>query len=86
MDGKPYLAHDWSPDGFSITYAEEKLEVGSEVRGEIDIYQATEKGQFTGRVIRHTEANTLAVQFNYISAQSFVMLCVLLGLSEEQVH
>ena len=81
IDDKPYLAIDWSPDGFSIHYTVKRLNPGDEIHGQIDVFELAEMGQFKGLTIRHEDNDTLAVQFTNLSSHVFMNLCMSLHQS-----
>lgn len=76
IDDKPYLAIDWSPDGFSIHYTIKKLNPGDEIDGHIDVFELENMGEFKGLTIRHEDNDILAVQFTNLSSHVFMNLCM----------
>jgi len=83
IDDKPYLAIDWSPDGFSIHYTIKKLNPGDEIDGHIDVFELEEMGLFKGLAIRHDD-DILAVQFTSLSSHVFMNLCMNLHQSIDE--
>ncbi len=84
IEGKPYLAIDWSPDGFSITYSAKRLSSGEALDGYIDVFELEDMGQFEGHVIRHEDNDILAVQFNSLSSHVFMNLCMSVHLRDDE--
>lgn len=76
VQDKPYLAHDWSPDGFSVQLTEHKYKPDDEIKGHIDVFDLDEVGEFSGIVIRHDEEGLLAVRFTQLSSHVFMNFCM----------
>ncbi|MBL4907958.1 MAG: PilZ domain-containing protein [Sneathiella sp.] len=84
IDGKPFLANNWSPSGFNIDFPESGLSKGDILSGEIDIFEVEEKGQFTATVVRVQENGQIAANFTELSSQSYMNLCITVAISEEE--
>ena len=82
LDNTPYLAVNWSPDGFSIEYPDKKLNPGDEISGYIDVFELEEMGEFKGLVVRH-DNNVLAVEFTHLCSHVFMNLCINLHQTDE---
>ena len=83
IEGQPYLANDWSPNGFNIDYPQGDLEEEDTFTGEIDIFEVEDKGRFTARVVRLTEEGKLAARFTDLSSHSYMNLCMTLSVDED---
>ena len=82
INDRPYLAKDWSPDGFAITCDDQKLELNDIVTGVIDVFDVDEKGEFRASVVRVADNHLIAFQFAEISAHIFMNLCVTVNVDE----
>ncbi|MBE7637930.1 hypothetical protein GUA87_13820 [Sneathiella sp. P13V-1] len=82
INNKPYLAKDWSPDGFAIKCDDQKLHLNEIVTGVIDVFDVEDKGEFKAKVVRLAADNLVAFQFAEISAHIFMNLCITVNLNE----
>ncbi len=82
INDKPYLAKDWSPDGFAIKCEDQKLEQNQIVTGIIDVFDVDEKGEFKAKVVRVSNDDIVAFQFAEISAHIFMNFCVTVNMNE----
>ena len=83
INDQPYLAKNWSPDGFAIQCEDQELEPGSYVRGSLDIYDVEDTGEFRARIIRQDDDNIVACQFIELSAHIFMNLCMTVDMNED---
>ncbi|OUR79530.1 hypothetical protein A9Q83_03785 [Alphaproteobacteria bacterium 46_93_T64] len=83
IDNLPYLAQDWSPDGFSILIENNGFKIGDLIEGDIDIFEVPDAGQFSGKVIRKKDRGFLAVQFDDVSSHIFLNLCMTVAITNE---
>lgn len=84
IEGKPYLANDWSPSGFCIDYPHSGLQKGDTLIGEIDIFEVEDKGRFTATVVRILPEGQLAVKFTDLSSHSYINLCMTVSVDEDE--
>lgn len=85
LNDKPYLTHDWSPDGFSVIYKGNDYQIGDEIKGGIDVFEVEDIGTFTGTVTRKKDTDFIAVQFEDVSSHIFLNLCMTVSLENEDV-
>jgi len=82
IDNQPYLAKDWSPDGFAIVCDDPNMDPGTDIKGKIDIFEVEDPGEFRARVIRRNKDDLVACQFIELSAHIFMNLCMTVDMNE----
>jgi len=82
IDDQPYLAKNWSPDGFAIVCNDQDLQPGDYIKGKIDIFEVEDSGEFRARVIRREKNDLIACQFTELSAHIFMNLCMTIDMDE----
>ncbi len=72
----PFLAKNWSPDGFCIYCPDSHFSENDIISGEIDIFDAPDKGTFKAEIVRIDENGDIAAKFIDISSHSYMTLCM----------
>ncbi|MBL4739743.1 MAG: PilZ domain-containing protein [Sneathiella sp.] len=83
IEGKTFLAENWSPDGFCIEFPDHSLSVGDTISGEIHIFEVEDTGNFTATIVRIEEKGILAAKFSELSSNSYINLCLTVSIPPE---
>ncbi len=84
IEGKPFLANDWSPSGFNITYPNSGLQRGDTITGEIDLFEVEEIGTFKATIIRVSDVGQIAAVYDDLSSHSYMNLCMTVSIPEDE--
>jgi len=83
IEGKNFLAENWSPDGFCIEFPDHSLSLGDTINGEIHIFEVEDTGNFTATIVRIEEKGILAAKFTELSSNSYMNLCLTVSIPPE---